>query len=802
MNFHPLIMASTILKNNPTSRAKSSNLLFAFVLFLSLCSFATMAQTTSLTGTVKTSDGKRAEAVTIFIQAINRGTTTNDRGTFILHKLPVGTYKVVAKSVGLQSQELDVTLVTGQTGSLSFVLTETSSQLAEVNVSASKANKFANKKSDYVARMPLENLENPQVYTAISKELINEQIIVDFKEALRNAPGVIPNNNPAGGTGGSIRGFNATTTVRNGMAVQSYQSDPINIERIEVIKGPSGTLFGTNIVGFGGLINQVTKKPLDTLTGEVGVTVGKYQLSRITADINTPLNADKTALLRINAATHREASFQNYGHKRMVTFAPSFAYKVSDKLSFLLEAEINKTNRSTVAYHQNLNNTPYKNFRDIPIAFNVSLGGSDIDAQLSATNVYGEAKYKMSDEWTSITSVAYGENQIDHSNQIYPQWVTDATTKVVSFNRTISNYGPRIFTSLNAQQNFIGDFKIGNFRNRVVAGANFYNYRSFLKFTSVGTYDVVTPSANTPIPAIFIEKVNAILAAKTPSNTENTQSAVSAYASDVFNVTDNLSAMFSLRIDRFTNDPSVTNGIVSGAAAYSQTAFSPKLGLTYQVIKDQISVFGNYMNGFQNVGPVTQPTGVEILKPRQANQIEGGVKLEVFDKKLNATFSYYDIKISKDTRQDNGFTIQDATSKSKGFEAEVIANPIQGLNIIAGYATNSYKIINAAAAAIGKYQAQTPTKFGNLWVSYKFTGSTLRNVGLGFGGNYVADCFFDATNEIVIPAYTVVNGSLFYDQPKWRLGFKANNIGNKQYWTNYGIAETLSQYIGSVTFKF
>lgn len=85
--------------------------------------------------------------------------------------------------------------------------------------------------------MPLANLENPQVYTAVGKELISEQLIVDFKETLRNVPGVVPNNNTAGGTGGSIRGFNATTTVRNGLAVQSYQSDPINIKRVEVSKG-------------------------------------------------------------------------------------------------------------------------------------------------------------------------------------------------------------------------------------------------------------------------------------------------------------------------------------------------------------------------------------------------------------------------------------------------------------------------------------------------------------------------------------------------------------------------------------
>ncbi|KQN32327.1 hypothetical protein ASE92_17100 [Pedobacter sp. Leaf41] len=756
------------------------------------------AQLSALVGTVKTSDGRAAVAVTIAISPLNRSTQTNEKGEFRFNRLPAGNYTVTAKSVGLQVQVKETTVISGQNTTLIFTLTETSGQLESVNIMSFKTNKFANKKSDYVARMPLDNLENPQVYTSVGKELIAEQVIVDFKESLRNVPGIAPNNNPAGGTGATIRGFNATTTVRNGLAVQSYQTDPINLERVEVIKGPSATLFGSSIVSFGGLINQVTKKPFDSLAGEVGVTLGSYELSRLTADINTPLNKDKTALLRINAAAHRENSFQNFGYKRMYTFAPSFAYKVSDRLSFLFEGEFNQTNRSTVAYYQNLGKTSYKNFRDIPIGFETSLGGADINASLKSTNIFAEGKYKISEEWTSTTSIAYGENQIDHSSQIYPQWVSDNI-----FDRSIFNYGPRIFTSLNGQQNFNGDFKLAGMRNRLLAGVNFYTFRSSLRFTNLGVYDRINLNTSQVIPGLNSEKLSALIATSTSqTNTTNKQGSYSAYASDVLSITDRLNAMLSLRVDRFENAAPISNGIKATTGSFNQTAFSPKLGLSYQLVKDQLSLFGNYMNGFQNNGPVTQPTGtIDILKPRQANQWEGGVKLEAFGKKLNATLSYYDIKISNDTRLVNGITIQDATSKSKGFEAEVIANPVSGLNIVAGYAKNSYRIINAGAN-VGNYQAQTPTDYANLWVSYKFTGQTLKNIGLGFGGNYVSENFFDAENTIVIPQYTVINASVFYDQPKWRLSIKANNISNEKYWTNYGIPETLRQYLANISFKF
>src|SRR5690606_33623989 len=64
-----------------------------------------------------------------------------------------------------------------------------------------------------------------------------------------------------------------------------------------------------------------------------------FGLNRITADINTPLNEDKTALLRVNGAYHYEKSFQDFGFRKSVYLAPSFSYKASDRLSFNVNAE-------------------------------------------------------------------------------------------------------------------------------------------------------------------------------------------------------------------------------------------------------------------------------------------------------------------------------------------------------------------------------------------------------------------------------------------------------------------------------
>jgi iron complex outermembrane receptor protein len=262
--------------------------------------------------------------------------------------------------------------------------------------------------------------------------------------------------------------------------------------------------------------------------------------------------------------------------------------------------------------------------------------------------------------------------------------------------------------------------------------------------------------------------------------------------------------MLSLRLDRYENKPFKTNGIAAATGDYKQTALSPKFGLVYQVIKDQVALFGNYMNGFSNTAPLAQPDGsISIFKPRHADQIEFGVKTEAFQKRLNLTASYYDIQLTNATRRtDDGFTVQDGTQKSKGFEVEILTNPVHGLNLSAGYGFNDSYYTKATVALEGKKVQAVPEHIYNLWASYKFYGTALKNIGVGLGGNYVSRSFFDAANTFLIPAYKVLNASVFYDRPEWRFGIKGNNLTDTKFWDRYANAQPTRQWLASISFKF
>jgi iron complex outermembrane receptor protein len=153
----------------------------------------------------------------------------------------------------------------------------------------------------------------------------------------------------------------------------------------------------------------------------------------------------------------------------------------------------------------------------------------------------------------------------------------------------------------------------------------------------------------------------------------------------------------------------------------------------------------------------------------------------------------------------SNFNVQDGTQQSKGFEAEVIANPIPGLNIVAGYAYNKSKLEKADKNLEGlRPPTAGPEKTMNGWISYRVVKGNAKGLGIAFGGNYGSESFQSNTAAYVftIPSYTVLDASLFYDKPVYRIGLKVDNLTNEKYWSNRLAAQNPTRLTVNLTFKF
>ena len=736
-------------------------------------------------------------------------------------------------------------------------------------------------KSDYVGKLPLKNLENSQVYTGITSRLITQQKVYNIEDVIRNAPGVNKSSDSWKGSimyGGSnfvMRGFSTDIKATNGLATNiAMPNDIQNIAKIEVIKGPSATLFGGVVSSYGGLINRITKEPYSETNVAAEYSFGSYNFQRVGLDMNLPINPEKTLLSRLNVAYGNQGTFMdNGGYIKNLLIAPAFSYKLSDDLKIKMNAEIFNTEtagqvdgimfsllpsdiKQYLGQILKAQNVPQNNINAImsqlPTTIQEAFGTNNVnkfglDRKRSFTNKNMQSKsngfninfeidYKINDNWKSVTSGIFSSGSDDgyEARLILLPNVVEAVlnsfpTGNIKFGTPGADYMARSsrkfessLSTYNIQQNFIGDFKIGNLRNRLVWGLDYYYYNSVSKWPNFnGTlftipfeniFDVVKVHGDNPNYYNFEKHALDKLFQDKPrnGNSYGTYTNIySTYVNDVLNITDNLLINAGLRVDRFNlkgNYNGVTDQWENG---YNQTAFSPKFGIVYQPIPDKVSIFGNYQSGYQNV-PGTDETG-KAFKPEKAFQWETGVKFAFFSGLFTGSLSYYDIKVDNKVRTNPNniyFNIQDGTQRSKGFEAEILGNPIPELNVMLGYAYNESVMSKADASIQGLRPAGSgPYNQFNIWAHYHFTKSFLKNMSFGAGVNYVGDTYVSNRNPdgaFIAPAYTLVNAKISYDRPKFSIGLRINNLLNEEIWTgNWAIYPQMPrQFMGSIALKF
>nr|WP_276904819.1 TonB-dependent receptor [Pedobacter kyonggii] len=798
--------------------------------FTCILSFA--QQFSTISGTVTTSDGKPAAYISVGLKGKGLGNVTNEKGIYEIQRVKPGSYILRVSAVGIQNIEKPVVITAGENKTVDFVINQNSNQLNEVNINQG-VNKYIAKKSEFVSKMPLNNLENPQVYTTITKETMADQLVFSVDDAARNATGIqkMWEATSRGGDGGAYyasRGFIVQAKLRNGIAGNvTGRNDAANLENVEFIKGPSATLFGSTLTSYGGLINRITKKPFEGIGGAVSFSTGSYDFNRVSTDFNFPVDKDNHIYARLNTSYNYKGSFQENVYDKGFFIAPSLSYKVNDKLDFVFDAEIangTSTLKPFVFFYFPVKDLGFDRADQSGIPYDKSFTADAMKQKYNSSNFFGQANYKFNDNWSSHTSFSSnysfsngrGTYLFLVPNNYPPLGNTTAAPGADLISRADqSTDNSKIFT-YEVQQNFNGTFNLGSVKNRMVLGLDYLRQNSDQLFYSIDTFDLTNKNGTGANYNDFTEhNLAAFYAAlpnvpKYPVNYKS--NTYSAYVSDVINLTDRFIALAALRVDRFDNKGNSDRAGSAPKGAYKQTVFSPKFGLVFQPIKDQLSLFANYQNGFNNVNGIDYKG--DTFKAEQANQIEGGVKTNILNGKLTGSVSYYYIKVKDIVRGYNqdasnpNAQIQDGNKISKGIEAEIVANPIDGLNIIAGFAYNDNHLENASPDVEGRRDAYSAAPYSaNLWISYKFATGTLKGFGLGAGGNYASDNkIVNSVSQgvFILPAYEVFNASVFYDHSRFRIGAKVDNFTNQKYWTGYSTMnpQDLRAFTGSVTYKF
>jgi iron complex outermembrane receptor protein len=657
------------------------------------------------------------------------------------------------------------------------------------------------KASEQVARIPLKNLENPQSYSVVTKETIEKRGITTFTDAVRTVPGVVAEGpKPGVRPWPMLRGFLDQAFFRNGKMLGSWtELDVANIERIDVLKGPSGTLFGGHgRSSYGGVINRVTKKPYEVFGGEAELISGNNGYNRATLDLNAPINEDRSLLTRIDGSYRKEDSYQDYGWGESYFLAPVLTYRVNDRFDLLLESEFFKFEGASSSIYPGAGVT---NLDQLLGLHRESFLTDEIANKHQTVYFNADGVYKLGRGWTSTTSYAFSHSDYNYYS-IYatPDLIRD------SVDRQGGSYVYDIdFTDI--QQNFNGDFMIGPVRNRVVLGLDYL--RDDERYSGVSA-DLAPVPFGQLAPYVTRSYLDKLLADATPWGSGSLEQRYSGYGSDVISPLSQLHLMASMRYEyAVMESPSATEaGEYDDELRFEQGAWTPKFGAVYEILKERLSVFGNYMGGTRNIGKITiangTPEGKEVkAKPERATQFEGGFKADLFEDRLSGTISCFDITVDNKVRPEPGsllFSRQDGTEQHRGVEVELFASLVPGLDLSAGYAFLNAEFLNGTFE--GKQVSLAPEHSVKYWAAYTFKDQVLNGLGLGIGGDYRSESYFDDDNTITIPDAHLINAVLSYNRPGYRLAFEVDNVNDDLLWGIGGEVLARRTFKGSISTKF
>ncbi|ELR97806.1 TonB-dependent siderophore receptor [Gloeocapsa sp. PCC 73106] len=619
-----------------------------------------------------------------------------------------------------------------------------------------------------------EIMDTPFSVRVIPQRVIREQQAIRVEEVLRNVSGV----NFGGTTGGrdvvfSIRGFgsqiNSAPVLRDGYRVYgNFQPIPelANLEQIEVLKGPSSILFGQ--IEPGGIINLVSKKPLSEPFREIELQLGNQGLIRPRFDISGPLNPQGNLLYRLNGLYKHEWSFRDFDRSiERYSYAPVIAWKINDRTDVEFSAEYIKDTG--------------------PADFGLSQLGDGV-APVPRERVINNPQDTID---TDYFSIGYSFEHRFNSN-----WKLRNSFRYLSYNYDYSVValpfivdGPnitRFFADQDGQQrsyslytNAVGKFATGPVKHELLIGVDLNRSEDGIQtvFGDPSTINIFNPDYDQdPIPDRSTLPIF--------GDTTNTSERLGFYLQDQISLLSNLILVAGFRYDTISTKINniQTDFTEGGETLQNDDAFIPRVGLLYRPIP-ALSVFANYSQSF-NPSSETTVTG-ETLEPERGEGFEVGIKTELFEQRLLATVTYFNItKENVGVTDPNNplFSAAIGEQKSEGVELDLVGEILPGWNIIASYAYIDAKVTeDPDPSLIDNRLFGVPYNSASLWMTYEIQSGTLQGLGFGAGLNYVGDRFGDLANSYTVGDYLIGNAAIFYNRNRYRFALNFKNIADVYY---------------------
>lgn len=653
----------------------------------------------------------------------------------------------------------------------------TSEQMERINVKGRAQTLYRQNESSVATRTNTPIEEIPQSVQVLTEELINDQAARQITDLYRSISGV----NSFSYSGVTFRGFRQDEILYDGVRGDPFNGFSVpqlfNIEQIQVLKGPSGAMFGSGQPG--GIINYVTKKPTATSERSIELALGNYDYRRGSVELSGPLTEDANQRYRAAYYYDNEQPFRYNTEQTNNVLDLGYAFDFGSSSEVILQL---------TDYQQDYQGA---RLRGVPVDDNGNFvterewnHNEATDFQdLEATVYQARVNHDFSLNWRGDLTVRHYDNT-EIQNYHEPRGLVDENFAPVS-NPADAVYTARQFrnqyreneaTSVTA--NLIGELEIANLEHTLLMGAETYTAENLFIGSYANPGEVPFLEINNPQYGLTSGPYSTDLSSATPSESESRRDGF--YLQDQIKFNEKANLLVGLRYDQFEDE--------SGATTFDDADLTYRLGGTYE-FTDWVRAYTLYGTGFlpQSAGSQDPAVGGPF-EPEQSDIAEIGARWSLMDDAVRINTAVYEINRENilqatDRVSDDGRTILGNVGKvrSRGFEIDVLGDLTDNWVLNTNYAYNDSRVAETSpngsiTNSVGDRFVNAPLHQLGVWTRYDLP---MLNSAISGGLDYVSEQI-SFSGQRVKP-YTVFDISWQTEFDQWLLQVNVKNLFDKEY---------------------
>ena len=616
----------------------------------------------------------------------------------------------------------------------------------------------------------------PQSITVITQDLIKDQTMQNMGDVVRYVPGVGISQGEGNRDAVIFRGNNSTGDFYvDGLRDDvQYFRDLYNIDRVEVLKGSNGMIFGRG--GAGGVINRVTKEAGWTPINEISAQYGSFSHKRVAVDVGRAIN--EVAAFRLNAMYEHSNSFRNGVELERGGVNPTLTIKPTAQTKIVLSGEYFTDNRTADRGIPSFGGRPadtdrstfFGNAANSPTHTDVwalnSLFQHTFDNNLTVRNRTRYASYdKFYQNIFAGGPVLAGQVPISAYN--------NATQRDNIFNQTDFLY---TLNTWGVKHELMTGVEYGRQVTDNLRNTGFFNNGPSSLPVSFFNPTLLTPVTFRPIPFALVNG-----APTGDANNHGVVEVVGIYLQDQITLLPQLKAVLGVRYDNF--DLNFLDNRNGQRFHTNDGLVSPRAGLIYKPT-EMVSIYGNYSLAYvPRAGDQLSSLNLTnaALKPESFMNLELGAKWDIRPD-LSLTTALYQLDRSNviaPVPNEPTRTMLVDGQRARGAEIGLMGRITPQWSVMGGYAYTDAEITRAITGAnAGAVVAQVPKHTVSMWNRYDFTPM----LGLGLGVVHRSSMYAALDNTVLLPGFTRLDAAMYVRLTRvLRVQANIENIANVDY---------------------